>query len=744
MSEWKALSTVIRQGFAAIQVSPELKDKAVRNLERWFTDPALGDAGPQLKYLVESGNFPALFDAFFQQIPFGTGGRRGAVGFGPNRMNPQTVATSAQGHAEFLKRHSPPGKEIHLVIAFDVRVFRNLRGVYDPDRPNPLLEITSRDFARIAARVYAANGIGVWFPPPDSTRFLSTPELSFTIRFLEARGGLNVSASHNHPDDNGAKIYNAHGSQEIPPLDQEIAEIVDATDSAQTTGWEEAVRDGQIRWIPPETHDAYIEANLQASLDPEARSARIAFTPLHGTGGDSVGTTLKRAGFELHTVPSQETPDGTFPNVPFRSPNPEIPESLEAATELARSIGADVVFGSDPDADRLGMVAPDADGVWHFIGGNELGVLLTAYILSRIDARRGGGKRFAATTVVTTSLFRKITEAHGVQTVSHLPVGFKYIAAVMNGIETEGVSGEIRASIADFVIGFEESFGYLVVPGIRDKDAAGAALLLAELVSNLKEEGRTLFDYLDAIHRKHGYVRNLLRSTVMRGTQGFLNIRRIQQSLRESPPDRIGGLRVVRFIDRWQESGPLGKFLSETDRAARDLLIFELEEDARVILRPSGTESKNKIYVEACGKPLGEHSEAAALARQKEQVDALARRLAGDFTREMLERIEVRLPPYALEVSDLVPLESKRDFAESFLPELLSRLDRGETGTDLEAWIDGRLKPYGADGRLLVRKAIDCFCREESSSAENRGRLGALFGLTRKGSPPSMPPSRRP
>jgi phosphoglucomutase/phosphomannomutase len=727
VADWTTLEPAIRDGFSAIQVSPDLRQTALDNLKKWFADAALAATRPQLEFLVESGNFAALFDAFFRQIPFGTGGRRGGVGFGPNRINHHTVETSAQGHADYLKRRFPDRDDLKVVLAYDVRIFNNLRGVYDPARANPLLGMTSRDFARIAARVYGANGIGVWFPNPDSSRFLSTPELSFSIRRLGADGGMNVSASHNHPDDNGAKIYNGEGSQETPPLDEEIATIIEATGSARSVEWEAAVGDGRIRWIPDEVHTAYIDANLRASLDPEARSARVVFTPLHGTGWDSVGTTLQRAGFDVRSVPGQDRPDGTFPEAPFRSPNPEVPESLHRATELAREIDADLVLGADPDADRLGMVVADPDRGWTFVPGNEIGALLAAYILSATSRTRR--RPFAATTIVTSNLFRRITEAHGVPTLSDLPVGFKYIAAMMNGIERDGRWGGIEASIDDFVLGFEESYGYLVIPEVRDKDAAGAALLLAELVSRLKNDGRTVLGYLDAIHRRYGYVRNLLRSTVMRGARGFFDMQKIQRSLRESPPAAIGPLRVVRFVDRCDESGPYGKILSETDRTARDILIFELERGSRVILRPSGTEPKNKIYVEACGEPLGDDIDPETWDRHRREIDDQARLVAVDFAREMLARIGVEIPGWALEVSDLVSLEDKRDFAASFMPELVGRIGAGESGPDFEAWIDDRLRGYGPDARLLVRPGVAAWGRDEAPEAGLRARLSELFDL---------------
>jgi len=717
-------------GFSRINVAPEMKEKTIANLGQWLTDQRFEEAVPQIEYLIESANFNALFDAFFQQIPFGTGGRRGPVGFGRNRINPFTIGTSIQGHCTFLKEYARESTDgLSVVVAYDVRVFRDLRGVYDPNRPNPLLGKTSRDFATIAAQVYAANGIQAWFPEPGIGRNLSTPELSFTIRRLGSHGGLNVSASHNHPDDNGAKLYNARGGQEIPPLDEEMAKMVEAVDFADAMPWDEAVEKGLIRWIPPEVYDAYIETNCRATLRPEARSAKVVLTPLHGTGWSSLGATLRKSGFDVELFKEQAQPDGTFPNVPFRSPNPEVRESLGKATEYAREAGADLVLATDPDADRLGMVVPDSDGGWTFLNGNQIGTILASYMLSDIKSSAGRKNPFAVTTVVTTSLFRRIAESYGAQTIVDLGIGFKYIADVLAKIEDSGEFGGIRGSIEDFVLGIEESHGYLVTSEVRDKDAAGAGLLLAELTSVLKDEGRSVLVYLDDVYRKFGYVGSRLVSTVMQGARGFVNMRQIQTSLRADPPSRVGDLKVLRFTDRWDEAGPLGKIVSPTDRAARDLLTFELEENTRITLRPSGTESKNKIYVEACAEPLGEGASVSALERQKSKVDALSQRVAQDFSLEMLSRIDVHLPRFALEVSDLVPLEWKQDFALSFVPELVERLTGSDPDPALDRWIDQRLSSYGADGRLLVRDAVAAYCRTESPAREISSRLEELFSV---------------
>jgi phosphoglucomutase/phosphomannomutase len=722
----------VREAFARIEVPAALRERAEENLARWLEEEAFADARPQLEALIEKGCFDRLFDAFFQDIPFGTGGRRGPVGFGPNRINPFTVATSIEGHAAFLRKRFP-GAGLAVVVAFDVRVFNDLRGVYDPGRPNPLLGLSSRDFARIAAEVYAANGIRVWMPPAGTggaaggeTRYISTPELSFAIRHLRAHGGLNISASHNHPDDNGAKIYNDRGSQEIPPTDERLARIVEATTSARRLPFDEAAQKGLICLLPAEVSKSYLATNAAVSRHPRARSARVVFTPLHGTGYSSAGASLEQAGFRVDLYPDQATPDGTFKNVPFRSPNPEVRESLFGARAAAQSSGADLVLGTDPDADRLGLMAPH-QGSWVFLTGNEIGILLAHYLMLGAGSRPAPCPRFAITTVVTTSLFGRIARTAGVHVIDDLGVGFKYIADVLNSIEATGAYRSLRTRLEGFVIGIEESHGYLVTPACRDKDAAGAAVLLAEIASLQKEQGKSLIDYLDEIYRELGYVTNVLVSTVMLGARGFANMQRIQASLRQDPPRQIGGRAVQRLDDRWDEAGPLGKLVSETDRASRDLLTFELDGGVRLTLRPSGTEPKNKIYVEVSGQALGKGASREALEAEKARVAGLAREVARAFTQEMLSRIGVTLPDHAFEISDLVALENKQDFAAKLLPELIERLSRGEQGAALDAWLDGRLKGYGADARLLVAPAVRAYLASAPVAAPVRAWLEAAF-----------------
>ncbi len=696
------------RGFAALPVGEGDRARALANLERWLGEPAFESYRPQLERLIERERFDELLDGFFRVLPFGTGGRRGPVGIGTNRFNVHTLASSVQGHADFLREREP--EELRsVVVVYDVRAFHDLRRIYDPQIPNPLLGTTSRDFARAAAEVYAANGVRVFFPGDG---FLSTPELSLAIRRLGATAGLNISASHNHPDDNGGKFYDASGAQHVPPHDEELARLVDAVTGIRRTPFEEARASGLIVPIPPEQHRAYVDLNVAQSLDPEARSARVVFTPLHGTGGNTVAAVLEAAGFAVETVPEEALPDGSFPAVPFRAPNPEVRESMERAVRLAGERGAELVMACDPDADRIGLCARGRDGSYRFFDGNEIACLVTHYKLEKLASQgRLPAKPLVVKTEVTTELLAAICRRFGATLVGDLLVGFKYHADVLAQVERGELPGGF--TLEDFVIAVEESHGVLVTPAIRDKDAAGAAILLAELASRLGDEGLTLGDYLDRIHLELGYCANRLTSTVMSGAQGLANIRRIQAALREAPPVELGGLRVVEVRDHLDERGVHGPIRSGTDAASRDVLVFQLEGGGRVILRPSGTEPKNKAYVEVPLAPLGREAGSAALARQRREGDRIALEVADALSQYMLRRIGVDLPRFALRVSGLVALDKRIDFAERFVPALVERARQGPTTSELSAWIDDELESYGKDARGLTGEALGAFLRAE-------------------------------
>ncbi len=680
------MGQALAQGFADLSVADHYKQAAKENLEQWLTEAQFAPYQPQLEWLVREQKWSLLLDSFYRMLPFGTGGRRGPVGIGINRFNSWTLALSVQGHIDYL-RERYPDRDLSVVIAYDVRVYNDLRGSYNSDLPLPLMGLTSKDFARVAAGVYTANGIRVWMLPEQATSYMSTPELSFAIRHLKANAGLNVSASHNHPDDNGGKFYNDQGGQEVPPHDEAMVRKVEQVVRVDMPDFETAKATGLVSWVEPEIHQAYIALNVEQALSPSTRNALVVFTPLHGTSDSTVGEVLEEAGFTVRVVPEQASHDGTFPAVPYRAPNPEVPESMQMGMDLAQEVGADVVMACDPDADRIGICSRVSQGGYQFLNGNEIAVLTAHYKLEKLkQLGQLPAHPVVVKTEVTTELLRPITEAYGGTLVGDLLVGFKYHGNVLAQLEQQGVfengrMPSVRAGVEDFIVAVEESHGILVTPEVRDKDAAGAAVLLAELAAIQRQDNATLVDYLDDIYRQHGYYANLLTSMVMTGAEGLSNIQNIQKVMRDRPPTRVADWSVTEVIDHWDEAGLHGAFLSETDRASRNVLVYRLENGARVMIRPSGTEPKNKVYIEVPAAPLGAGTSLEALSQQKVETNQIAQRLGDDFTRQMLAIIDVHLPAYGLRVSGLVPLDKRIEFVETFIPGLETAAQECATGS---------------------------------------------------------------
>lgn len=711
----KALLQKAQDGFNTLpDINQSYKDAALKNLEKWLNDSACQAYTAQIEDIIKQQRWDFLLDSFFQIIPFGTGGRRGPVGIGTNRINPHTIASSIQGHVEYLKQKF--SGNLSVVIAYDVRIFKDIKKLYNPQLENPLLNKGSIDFAKIAAGVYAANDVIVHMIPEKSPIFLSTPELSFCIRHLKANGGLNISASHNPPDDNGAKFYNHLGGQEIPPDDQTMSDLVDRVEEIKQVDFDSGVKHGFIKFIGPEVHDAYLTVNLKIpTRSSKHSSAKITYSPLNGTGSATVGDLLERSGFDLIKVSKQYDFDGSFQQVKFRIPNPEVVESMEMCIATAQESNALVAMVSDPDADRIGVAAPDKNGKWTFLNGNEIGIILTHYLLELYRENNALAKTsFAIRTEVTTELISRIAESFGVQMVDDLLVGFKYIGNVLHKIESTGYYNGIEGKLDNFIIAAEESHGILVTPHIRDKDAAGAALLIADLATYLKEEGQTVIEYLDVIYKKYGYVKNSLVSTIMEGVTGKSRIMEIQKTLRDPQkrPNKVGELKILKFIDRLDEK-LFGPILSETDKNSRDLLTFKLENNIRITLRPSGTEPKNKIYFEIRTAPLGEDASDDALSELKKKTDQAMDQITRDFTLMMLNTIGIEISPHALKISGLVSLENKIDFVEKFIPELAGMINKGKDQESISGWIDERLNNYGKDPRYLVDQALEACLKDE-------------------------------
>jgi len=688
--------------FKQLTDDPVLVSKALGNLGAWLNRPDTAVQRSAVLDHIAQRQFPLLLDSFYRLLPFGTGGRRGRVGYGPNRINQITVAMSVQGHCNFLRKHCSSPISRTVIIAFDTRLFSDIAKTYAFLRePCRLLGLSSRELARTACEIYAGNGFEVCLPGLHSpSQYLSTPELSFAIRHLGAIAGMNVSASHNHPDDNGFKFFNEHGAQDIPPTDQLMASFMEDAAEIYRTPFDQAVEEGRIRPLPEDLHRAYIRLNLSLRSQPES-PLTVVYTPLCGTGDLSTGDVLRAAGFDVRLFPPHAGFDGSFSSVPFRLPNPEVPEAASPALFFADGLRSDLVLSTDPDADRLGVFARDSQGQWRYLNGNQIASILAYYLVldSELGPRRHG---LIVKTLVTTRMIGRIAEMAGCPLIPDLLVGFKYIAHVLLSLEREGHYGGVHASPADLVLAGEESHGILLTPAIRDKDAAGGALILCELAAQLRAQRRRLPEYFDALSLECGNYQNAARSIVMRGIRGSLLLAQMMQSLRSNPPRALGGMDVRRVRDFL--SGEHGPVRSDTERLSRDLLAYDLD-TAQVVVRPSGTEPKAKIYVDFEGGKLD-----AREARQR------AEGLATQVMDECIGRIGFRLSSAASLLPDYVDLDLKLQFDTAFRQELRASLDdlAASNREDRLGWFRRRLASYlpGTDPLEAVLPALSSLLRE--------------------------------
>lgn len=584
-------------GFASLDLDDKYKQSAAKWLDLWLTEPQFRDYVPQIEHLIESEEWEFLLDSFYQVIPFGTGGRRGLVGVGPNRINLWTIRASAQGHAQYLlTKRGEAAKDKGVVLAYDVRCFTQ-KGVYNDAMPNPVMNLDCEQLAHAAAEVYAANGIRVHI----FEGFRSTPELSFAIRDLKAVSGDMFSASHNPPTDNGKKVYDEQGGQLIPPLDQELVdEVTQNVTDIRTMPFEEAEAAGLVSRIGKEVDEKYWNSVCDVTESQE-RGVSIVYSPLHGTGITSVYPILQRLGFKVELDSQTSNPSGAFENVTFNIPNPEVQESFGTSLEVADEVNADLILNSDPDADRIGVMAKHADR-WAFLTGNEIGILLADYGIRKFkDDRRLNPESMIIKTCVTTSLTERIAKQNGAKCIGDLLVGFKYIGHEMNELEKKN-------EISGFILGTEESHGFLVGNYARDKDAACAAVWIAELAAELKRENKTLIDRINEIYSKYGYCHNHLSEIRLTGAKGKEQIDGIMEHFRNKEIAAFGSFVVQKKVDRWD--GAPQPHVSETDTAARNVLVYEIQnvpntQRIKVTVRPSGTEPKVKMYFEVFGKPVG-------------------------------------------------------------------------------------------------------------------------------------------
>ncbi|MFA5386283.1 MAG: phospho-sugar mutase [Candidatus Paceibacterota bacterium] len=537
------------------QLDAALKQKkispsAYKNIFAWLSDKKYATSQKDLKELIQSNQWEELDDAFFQILPFGTSGRRGKIGVGSNRINKITIGEIAQGLADFLNKKTHQGS---VAIAFDTR-------------------LTSKVFANYVATIFVANGFQVYlFKNPRST-----PELSFTVRHLNAEAGIVISASHNPPTDNGIKIYFKDGAV-MPEDGLKIKELAQKAEKIKTTGFLQAKEKGKIKFIEEETDDVYVYNVIRESLNPRARSAKIVFSPLHGTGATNVLPVIEKAGFrDVFLVEEQLELNGKFPTIKNNIPNPEFEETAELTIKRCEEVEADIGFFTDPDADRLGVVCRDKNGKYVFLTGNQIISLLGFYILSELRGRKRLDKNsFISKTFITTSLLSDLAKEFNIKINDDLLVGFKYI------IHTIDENGK-------FTFGAEDTNGFLKGIYARDKDAAVAALLLAEFCSILKSKNKTLIDQLNELYKKYGLYWETLLEIPFEGAENFPKMGGIMTKLRKNPPKEVAGEKILKIKDWFDKNNLLDS----------NALTFYLSADKlqSITIRPSGTEPFLKIY----------------------------------------------------------------------------------------------------------------------------------------------------
>ena len=533
--------------------------------EKAVDDP---DLIPELKSI--ENNESEIEDRFAISLKFGTAGLRGVIGAGTNRMNIYTVRQATQGLADYVNQEFENGS---VAIAYDSR-------------------IKSDVFAKEAASVLAANGIKVYI----YSELMPTPMLSFAVRELKCDSGIVITASHNPAKYNGYKVYGSDGCQ-MPPQAADIVlekiSHVDVLDGARVIDFDEGLRDGKIEYISQDVINKYLENVRAQSIHPEIVSEsglKVVFTPLNGTGNKPIRQILKSIGVkDIIVVPEQEKPDGNFPTCPF--PNPEIKDALQKGLELSKEVGPDLLLASDPDADRMGIAVPDGSGDFVLFSGNEVGAMLLEYIChERTSTGTMPDDPITIKTIVSTDIIAKIAEEYNVQMLEVL-TGFKFIGEQIGLLEENNEENR-------YIFGFEESYGYLAGSYVRDKDAVVASMLVCEMTAFYRTKGISLIQARENLYAKYGNFVHTQKSFICEGLSGMERMSEIMTELRENPPYEIGGLKVVAIAD--YKSGIQKDLTSgkETtiDLPESDVMSFTLEKNAKVIIRPSGTEPKIKAY----------------------------------------------------------------------------------------------------------------------------------------------------
>ena len=526
----------------------------------WLSDTFDSETQQEIQQLI-TDNSDDLTDRFYKDLEFGTGGMRGMMGAGTNRINKYTLGKATQGLSNYLKE-SYPNQKIKVAIAYDCRH-------------------NSDTFSRLVAEVLSANDIHVVL----FEDLRPTPELSFAVNELNCHAGIVLTASHNPPEYNGYKVYWTDGGQIVPPQDKSI---IDEVNSLEFSDINFNAKPELISEIGAEVDEAFWKASIEnGTFDIQGReNLKIVFTALHGTSVKLIPEVLNRAGYsQVHSIKEQEIPDGDFPTV--KSPNPEEPEALEMATNLAEKIGADIVLGTDPDSDRIGIAVRDTNGKIKLLNGNQAMVVMTDFLIKQWQQQgKLNGKQFIGSTIVSTSMVNDIAKSYGVETKIGL-TGFKWIAKMIQDFPEQ-----------EFIGGGEESFGYMVGDFVRDKDAVTSALLACEIAAAAKSNGSSFYNTLLELYTKHSFYKERLVSFTKKGMDGAAQIKQIMIDLRKNPLTHIDGSKVT-FVNDYDASTEKNMSTGEVkimDLPKSNVLIYHTEDGTKVAARPSGTEPKIKFY----------------------------------------------------------------------------------------------------------------------------------------------------
>ncbi len=564
---------------------------------KWLTAAYDEETQKEVRRMLDAADKTELIESFYKDLEFGTGGLRGIMGTGSNRMNIYTVGAATQGFANYLNKNFADRKQISVVIGHDCRN-------------------NSRKFAEISAQIFSANGIKVYLF--DDLR--PTPEVSFAIRHLGCQSGINITASHNPKEYNGYKAYWEDGAQVLAPHDKGIIDEVNKIASADAIKFQG--NPGLIQIIGEEVDKAYLEAIKTVSIDPEAiqrqKDIKIVYTPIHGTGVRIIPRSLHMWGFEnVATVEEQMVVSGDFPTV--ASPNPEEPAALNLAIEKAKAIDADLVMASDPDADRVGIATKDDKGQWILVNGNQTALIYLYYIIRNMqDKNKLTGNEFIVKTIVTTEVIKEIAQRNHIEMIDCY-TGFKWIAR------------EIRLNEGKkkYIGGGEESYGFLAEDFVRDKDAVSACCLIAEIAAWVKDQGKSLYELLQDIYIEYGYSKEKGISVVKEGKSGAEEIKKMMADFRANPPKELGGSPIVLTKDfqTMTATDANGQQTSLQMPEPSNVLQYFTADGSKVSVRPSGTEPKIKFYIEVKGQMEARSDYEAASLKAEEKIEAVKKSL---------------------------------------------------------------------------------------------------------------------